>query len=197
MENLDQHYFYNEEIIKNYLIKQDKLNLWRDIININWLQKSEIWKDICDVNDKRIELLASDSQKKKDKFNEAYDAIVGQTNKKFIKGYKNLIWTLLALLKTPEYIEYKEKKRDEIRFELDYKYALESQFWKDFIYKIDYLFKKHIVDIWHKLLTIEYIIDQINKWKIKDIDIKIDEINAERLKRLTMTRYDIDWNLIE
>ena len=197
MENIEQHYFYNEEIIKNYLIKQDKFKLWWNIININWLQRSEIRKDVCDINNKRLELMASDDSKKTDKFNQSYDLVVGQTNKKFIKGYKSLIWTLLILLKTPEYEEYKEKKRDEIRFELDYKYALESQFWKEFIYKIDYLFKKNIVDIWHKLLTIEYIIDQINKWNIKDIAIKIDEINEERLKRLTITRYDTDWNIIE
>jgi len=54
---------------------------------------------------------------------------------------------MLNFLKTPQYKEYKEIMRDEIRIALDHKYALELKFGKDFIYKIDYLFKKHIQDM--------------------------------------------------
>lgn len=195
METLDQHYHYNEYIINEYLKKQNKFNLCQNIVNNKWISKKEIWKDVCDVNDKRIEFSTSDSTKKTNAFNQSYNLIIGTTDKRFIKGYKSLIWTLLDLLKTPEYKEYENEIREEIRLSFDYKYALEKQFWPKIIYKLDYLVSKHRPNFDNMLMTIEGIINLINKWKIIDLNTKIDENTEDVIKRFATERYNSYWEL--
>ena len=196
MEISDKHYFYNEEIIKNYLIKQGKFDLLRNIVNWKWILKETIWKDACDINDKIIEFKASSDGKKADKFDQSYDLIIGSTEKKYISGYKSLIWTLLGLLKAPEYEEYKNERKEQIRLTFDYKYMIEKQFWPWFIYKLDYLINKHRPDFDNNLITIEHIIDLINNWRIYDLQIKIDELTQDIIKRLAQERYNSSWQLI-
>lgn len=193
IEKLDQHYYYNKQLIEAYIQKQNKNKLRWSMVNEKWLQKTEIRKDVCLVNEKRIELLALSDNKNKDKFNEAYNLIIWSTERKFIKWYKSLIWTLLGFLKTPEYKQLLAKKQEEVRLSLDMEYAVKRQLWSEFLYKFDSLIKNNISQIWSLAQTIDYCISELNKYMIDVQKRDFTDNEEEILKRMAFERYNWDW----
>ncbi|MCF7834785.1 hypothetical protein K9M48_01885 [Candidatus Gracilibacteria bacterium] len=192
IEKLDQHYYYNKQLIEAYIQKQNKNKLRGSMVNEKGLQKTEIRKDVCLVNEKRIELLALSDNKNKDKFNEAYNLIIGSTERKFIKGYKSLIGTLLGFLKTPEYKQLLAKKQEEVRLSLDMEYAVKRQLGSEFLYKFDSLIKNNISQIGSLAQTIDYCISELNKYMIDVQKRDFTDNEEEILKRMAFERYNGD-----
>lgn len=188
-------YFYDEQKIEKYLKEKDRFNLRLSIIWWDWVSKQTIWKDVCDIKKKQVEIMASDSKNKTEEMHNVYDLVLGSADRKFISWYRSLISTLVNSFKKPKYISQEESSKEQIIQNFDYKAMLENRLWKPFIYKLDYLVKKYILDIGYQLLTIEHIIKLINEWKIDDIKVKIDEDTEEIIKRFSMNRYDSSWEL--
>ncbi len=195
MNTPNQRYVYDEEKISEYLKRKDKFNLRLSVVWWEWVAKETIRKDVCDIKRKQTELEASDSGKKSFKIRDIYDIILWSSDRKFISWYYNLILTILISLNPPKYKEQKVNVSSNIVQNFDYKTMLENKLWKPFIYKLDYLVKKHILDIGYQLLTVEYIIKLINEWKIDDIKVTIDEETEEIIKRFSMDRYNGAWEL--
>jgi len=195
MNTPNQKYFYDEQEIEKYLKEKKRFDLRLSIIWWDWISKETIWKDVCDIKKKQQEIMASNSKNKTQEMRNVYDLVLGSANRKFISWYRSLISTLVNSLKKPKYISQEENTKEQIIKNFDYKTMLEARLWKPFVYKLDYLVKKYILNIGYQLLTIEYIIKLINEWKIDDIRIKIDEDTEEIIKRFSMNRYDSNWEL--